>query len=296
MTYDLAIGDRAYSSWSLRGWLLFDAFDIPVRCHIARLYTDELPQLLAKFVPARSVPVMRTPDGQVVPDSLAIAEELASRHPEAGHWPRGPARAVARVLAAEMHAGFSALRNHCPMNLRVSYQDCAPPEPVLADLARLEAIWAWARTETGTEGAWLCGAYSAADVFFAPIAARIASITCRSALRLGPMSRPTLSTRRSAAGALWGLSMVSIRSFTAETIRRAHGPDQCRWQHAPCHTVRPKTPPAPIPANRFAISWNWADAYSASAIHSAATKPSPTPRHGPNSWPFTLLKPIRPSR
>jgi glutathione S-transferase len=175
MTYDLAIGDRSYSSWSLRGWLLFDAFGIPVRCHTARLYTDELPQLLAKFAPARTVPVMRTPDGQVVPESLAIAEELASRHPEAGHWPIGPARAVARVLAAEMHAGFGALRSHCPMNLRVSYQGCHPPETVLADLARLDLIWAWARTQTGAQGDWLCGAYSAADAFFAPVAARIAA-------------------------------------------------------------------------------------------------------------------------
>jgi glutathione S-transferase len=72
-----------------------------------------------------------------------------------------------------MHAGFSALRNHCPMNLRVSYQDCAPPDAVLADLARLETIWAWAKQQTGSE-TWLCGAYSAADAFFAPVAARIA--------------------------------------------------------------------------------------------------------------------------
>lgn len=176
MTYDLVIGDRAYSSWSLRGWLLFDAFGIPVRTHFARLYTDELPNLLKSYVPARTAPTMRTPDGLVVPESLAIAEELASRHPEAGVWPADPkARAVARVLAAEMHAGFVALRNHCPMNLRVSYTDCAPPSEVLADLARLDLIWSWARQQTGATGAWLCGAYSAADAFFAPVATRIAT-------------------------------------------------------------------------------------------------------------------------
>ena len=174
MTYDLVIGDRAYSSWSLRGWLLFDAFGIPVKLHTARLYTDELPTLLKSFFPGKTAPTMRTPDGVVVPETIAIAEELASRHPEAGIWPTDPrARAIARVLAAEMHAGFSALRNHCPMNLRVSYQDCAPPDAVLADLARLETIWAWAKQQTGSE-TWLCGAYSAADAFFAPVAARIA--------------------------------------------------------------------------------------------------------------------------
>ena len=175
MTITLAIGDRAYSSWSLRGWLLFDAFAIPVKTMSARLYTDALPRLLADFPPARTVPVMRLEDGTVVPDSLAIAEELASRHPDAGIWPEAPrARAAARVLAAEMHAGFGALRAHCPMNLRVSYEDCAPPDAVLADLARLERVWAWAREETGARGDWLCGAYSAADAFFAPVAARIA--------------------------------------------------------------------------------------------------------------------------
>ena len=175
MSYDLAIGDRAYSSWSLRGWLLFDAFGLPVKVHTARLYTDELPQLLASFPPARTVPAMRTPNGSVVPDTIAIAEELASRHPDAGLWPAEPqARATARALAAEMHAGFTALRSHCPMNLRVSYQDCAPPPEVLADLARLEALWSWAQATTGSQTPWLCGAYSAADAFFAPVAARIA--------------------------------------------------------------------------------------------------------------------------
>jgi glutathione S-transferase len=175
MTYELAIGDRAYSSWSLRGWLLFDAFGIAVRTRRAQLYTDELPMLLAEFKPARTVPVMRTPDGTVVPDSLAMAEELASRHPKAGILSADPkARAVARALMAEMHAGFTALRDHCPMNLRVSYTDCEAPEDVRADLVRLEYLWANAKVKTASKGPWLCGDYSAADAFFAPVACRIA--------------------------------------------------------------------------------------------------------------------------
>lgn len=176
MTYDLVIGDRAYSSWSLRGWLLFDAFDIPVRTLSARLYTDELATVLRDFPPARTAPTMRTPDGSVVPETIAIAEELATRHPQAGLWPQDPrARATARVLAAEMHAGFTALRSHCPMNLRVSYTDCDPPVEVLADLRRLETLWSWARETTNSETPWLCGDYSAADAFFAPVASRIAT-------------------------------------------------------------------------------------------------------------------------
>ncbi len=175
MTYDLVIGDRAYSSWSLRGWLLFDAFGIPVKTHLARLYSDELPDLLKGFFPGKTAPTMRTPDGVVVPETIAIAEELASRHPDAGLLPKNPKhRAIARVLAAEMHAGFSALRSHCPMNLRVSYTDCTPPDAVLADLGRLETIWDWAREQTGST-VWLCGDYSAADAFFAPVATRIAT-------------------------------------------------------------------------------------------------------------------------
>ena len=175
MTYDLVIGDRAYSSWSLRGWLLVDAFHIPVKLYTARLYSDELPNLLKEFYPAKTAATMRTPDGVVVPETIAIAEELASRHPEAGLWPSAPKhRAIARVLAAEMHAGFAALRSHCPMNLRVSYTDCAPQPDVLADLKRLEILWAWAQNETGSS-TWLCGNYSVADAFFAPVAARVAS-------------------------------------------------------------------------------------------------------------------------
>ncbi len=175
MDYHLCIGDRAYSSWSLRGWLLFEAFGLRARITLAPLYCEDFARILSGFAPARTVPALRLSDGVVVADSLAIAEELASRHPEAGHWPAEPrARAVARALVAEMHSGFTALRSHCPMNLRASYRECAPPQPVLDDLARLEQLWAWARDETGSGGPWLCGAYSAADAFFAPVAARVA--------------------------------------------------------------------------------------------------------------------------
>lgn len=183
MGYDLVIGDRAYSSWSLRGWLLFDAFGIPVKVKTARLYTDQLATVLQDFFPGKTAPTIRTPDGVVVPETIAIAEELASRHPEAGLWPADPAaRATARVLTAEMHSGFSALRSFCPMNLRVSYTDCSPPDAVLADLERLQTIWGWTRQTTGSKGDWLCGDYSAADAFFAPVAGRIAGYN----LPIGP--------------------------------------------------------------------------------------------------------------
>jgi len=175
MTYDLAIGDRSYSSWSLRGWLLFDRFAIPARVHTGILYSDDLQRLLSTFAPARQVPAIRTPDGEVIGETVAIAETLAERHPDAGHWPTDPAaRAMARYLVAEMHAGFHHLRNDCPMNLLKSYHDSAPGPMVLADLDRLSLIWARARDRFGAGGPWLFGRYSAADAFFAPVAARIA--------------------------------------------------------------------------------------------------------------------------
>lgn len=177
MTYQLAIGDRTYSSWSLRGWLLFEKFGIPVKVQTGRLYSDDFQRLLSEFAPARLVPAMRVPEGWVVAETLAIAETLAERHPEAGIWPADPAdRAMARWIAAEMHAGFSSLRGDCPMNLQKSYTGIAHRPEVLADLARIEALWrmAWARRGAAAEGGWLFGSYSAADAFFAPVAARIA--------------------------------------------------------------------------------------------------------------------------
>jgi len=175
MTYQLALADRSYSSWSLRIGLLVARYDLPIELRFARLYTDAFPALLTDFVPARTVPALRTPEGITVTESLAIAEELASRFPDRGLWPEDPAaRAIARGLASEMHAGFFALRDACPMNLRKSYVDFPVSTEVQADLERLETIWGTARAAFAGKGPWLCGEYSIADAFFAPVAGRIA--------------------------------------------------------------------------------------------------------------------------
>lgn len=238
--YTLVIGDRAYSSWSLRGWLMFDAFGIPVTTLRAQLYTDELPKLLRDFAPAKTAPTMRTPDGVVVPETIAIAEELASRHPEAGLWPKDPrARAVARVLAAEMHAGFTALRSHCPMNLRVSYADCAPPPEVLADLQRLETIWSWAQQQTGSTQ-WLCGDYSAADAMFAPVAGRIAGYN----LPVGPVSQAYVAAH---------LAHRPFRQWRA--MGMVDGPDQAFYRR-PYPT---RAWPGPVPLAAKAVEGTTAE-------------------------------------
>ena len=174
MTYDLLIGDRSYSSWSLRGWLLFAKFDIAATVHDTRFYIPQFQEDLKPFAPARTVPVIRLPEGGIVMDSLAIAETLAERHPDKGYWPEDiKARALARGMVAEMHSGYGALRSACPMNLRQSFVDFPVSDAVAADVARIEQLWAAARA-LATEGPWLFGAYSVADAFFAPIAARMA--------------------------------------------------------------------------------------------------------------------------
>jgi len=241
MDYHLCIGDRAYSSWSLRGWLLFEAFGLHTRVTLAELYSDDFARILAGFAPARTVPALRLPDeagegGVVVAESLAIAEELASRHPDAGHWPTDQrARAVARALAAEMHAGFAPLRSHCPMNLRVSYEDCAPPQAVLDDLARLADLWRWARettkNTTGNTGPWLCGEYSVADAFFAPVAARVAGYNL-------PMPDDAM------AYVAAHLAHGPFRRWRAMGL--AAGPDQPFYRRD--WPTRPWPGPAPLPA------------------------------------------------
>lgn len=175
MTYDLIIGDYAYSSWSMRAWLLFDRFDIPHRLRRVSFKDGSVPAQMPEFAPAKTVPTMRTPDAAVIGESLGLAEELASRHPDLPLWPVEPrARTIARSLASEMHAGFMALRAACPMNLRKCYAGFTPSDAVLGDLARLEVIWAHARDECGAPGPWLCGDYGIVDAMFAPVAARIA--------------------------------------------------------------------------------------------------------------------------
>lgn len=233
MTCLLAIGDRAYSSWSLRVWLLFDAFGIPVATRSARLYTDEVQALLARdFAPASTVPALRIGAAPVVMESLAIAEELASRHPEAGLWPAEPdARAVARSVSAEMHAGFAALRSHCPMNLRVSYADVPVPEAVAADLARLDRIWSWARDSTGTAGPWLCGGYTVADAFFAPVAGRIATYNL-------PVTDAAMAYVQA------HIAHPSFRRWRAMAM--VDGADQDFYRRT--HALRPWPGPAPLPA------------------------------------------------
>ena len=174
MTYDLYIGDRTFSSWSLRGWLMMEKFNLPYRTHLVGLYSGTMAAELAELAPAKLVPAIRTPEGTVIGESLAMAETLAERHPEAGLWPSDPAaRAAARWLSAAMCAGFTALRGACPMQLQHVNEGFAVTPEVQADLDRIEELWAYARAQRSEDGPWLFGSYSLADVFYAPVVARI---------------------------------------------------------------------------------------------------------------------------
>ncbi len=174
MTYDLYIGDRTFSSWSLRGWLMLEKFNLAHNDHLVGLYSGTMADDLAALAPATLVPALRTPEGTVVGETLAMAETLAERHPDAGMWPQDPAaRAAARWLCAAMTAGFGALRGACPMQLQHVNVGFDASDDVRADLARIETLWAHAKAQATDDGPWLLGTYSLADAFYAPVAARI---------------------------------------------------------------------------------------------------------------------------
>lgn len=176
MTYQLYIGDRTFSSWSLRGWLMLEKFNLPYQAHMTGLYSGTLQADLAHLAPARTVPVLQTPEGHVLSDSLAMGETLAERHPHAGLYPTDPAaRALARNLVAEMHSGFSALRGACPMMIRFAWKGFEANAEVRADLNRITDLWQLARSRHGGSGPWLFSSYTLADVFYAPVAMRIAA-------------------------------------------------------------------------------------------------------------------------
>lgn len=156
--------------------MLFAGFGIDADTTQLEMYRPEFGQALDAFAPApKLVPVARL-NGDLIFDTLAIAEELNQRHPDKGMWPSDPkARAFARSIVAEMHSGFTALRSACAMNLRISYPDFEPSEDVLKDTARIEMLWTHALDNFGQNGDWLFGEFSIADVFFAPVATRFAT-------------------------------------------------------------------------------------------------------------------------
>jgi glutathione S-transferase len=171
MAYKLVIGNKNTSSWSLRPWLAmrhagiaFEEINVDLRA------PDAKAQILA-YAPSGKVPALLVGGGRAVWDSLAIIEHLAEVQPAL--WPRAAAaRSLARSVSAEMHSGFQALREHCPMDFLGSRPKSRLPKPVGADVRRIVALWRDCRGRHGAGGPFLLGRFSAADAMYAPVASR----------------------------------------------------------------------------------------------------------------------------
>ena len=176
----LLIGNKNYSSWSMRPWVLLRQLQIPFEEVMVRFDSFDgdsaFKRSLAGVNPAGKVPVL-VDDGFAVWDTLAITEYVAERFPERGVWPPDrQARARARSVCAEMHSGFSALRSHCPMNVEASLTEIGvrvwgEQAAVRSDVGRIVSMWSALLEQHG--GPMLFGQFSAADAFFAPVCLRL---------------------------------------------------------------------------------------------------------------------------
>jgi glutathione S-transferase len=172
MALTLLIGNKNYSSWSFRPWFAMKVAGIAFDEQVISLDAPDFKARVGHISGSGKVPALA--DGAVkVWESLAILDYLAERFPQAGLWPADrAARAQARAIAAEMHAGFTALRNECAMNMwrPVMARELTPQ--ALADIRRIDAIWTDCRNRFGAGGPFLFGAFSAADAMYAPVVSR----------------------------------------------------------------------------------------------------------------------------
>lgn len=173
MALKLLIGNKNYSSWSLRPWLLLTAFDIPFEEELVLLGAPDFQARTGAHSLAARVPLLI--DGTaVIWESTAILEHIAERFPDLAIWPReAEARGIARSIAHEMHAGFHYLRREAPMNLWRPVETRALSDSALADIASISTRWRTARSRFGAGGNFLFGAFSAADAMYAPVATRL---------------------------------------------------------------------------------------------------------------------------
>ena len=175
MSITLVIGDKTYSSWSLRAALALELTGAPYAERLITLNRPGTRTQILQHSPTGKVPLLISEDGSIW-DSLAIGEYLAECFPEAQLWPQSrDARALARSACAEMHSGFVALRTHMPMDLKRNQALAEIPADAVADIQRICALWVECRQRFGQGGAFLFGQPTLADAFFAPVAARLRS-------------------------------------------------------------------------------------------------------------------------
>jgi len=168
----LVIGNKNYSSWSLRPWLAMKVAEVDFEEVMIPLAQPDSKMRQLAYSKAGKVPVL-IDNGLTVWDSLAICEYIADKHPDRGLWPADTSvRAQARSVTAEMHSGFSALRTHMPMNCRAPHPGEGHLPEVLDDAARIAAIWGDCRMKHADDGPFLFGCFTIADAFYAPVVTR----------------------------------------------------------------------------------------------------------------------------
>ncbi len=170
--YTLILGNKTYSSWSLRGWLIVKQAGIAFEEVVIALRKPDTRAAILKYSPAGKVPTL-IENGEAIWDSLAIGEYLAERFANRGLWPSDPAaRRLARCVTAEMHSGFPALRAALPMDLSKHYPGHAVSAEVQTDIDRIRDIWRDCRGRFGGDGDFLFGDFCIADAFYAPVVSR----------------------------------------------------------------------------------------------------------------------------
>jgi len=170
--FTIYIGNKNYSSWSLRGWLMLKHAGVDFDEVVIPLSEASTRATILRHSPSGKVPALQHGD-HLVWDSLAIGEYLAELCPSARLWPEElKARSVARAVSAEMHAGFAALRTHLPMNMRSSFADRGVTPEAQADINRITALWRDCRSRFGAGGEFLFGHFTVADAMYAPVVSR----------------------------------------------------------------------------------------------------------------------------
>ena len=181
----LIIGNKNYSSWSLRAWLLLKQLDIPFGEVRIPLDTHAWRREIGRHSPSRMVPVLKNGE-HVVWDSLAVCEYVSEQFGEGRGWPQSvQARAVARSVSAEMHSGFAALRQALPMDCRRRVAGFRAPEDAARDIRRIRQIWRWCRENWGGDGEFLFGEFCIADAMYAPVVSRFRTY----GVRMGPVEK-----------------------------------------------------------------------------------------------------------
>ena len=217
----LVIGNKNYSSWSMRPWVLMKQLGIPFDEKKLRFHSTEWDAEIERWSPSRLVPVLWRGD-QSVWDSLAIAEALNEWFPDKGVWPKdAAARAFARSAAAEMHSGFRDLRGSMPMNIRASHPGKGMTPEVRKNIDRVEKLWTEARTRFGAGGPFLCGAFSAVDAMYAPVVMRFRTY----AVALAPQSQRYCEAMLAAPGVrAWVDDALQEKEFVADDEPYATAP------------------------------------------------------------------------